>query len=234
MIHIHQVPKLKDKDYSSSPFCMKLELYLKAMNLNYENHFNLEFNKSPTGKMPYIEMAGKKFADSNLIIQMLEQQNQNSIDKHLSLEQKAISTAFIRLCEDSLYYAGVYSRWIDKNNDSWKKDFLEATSLPKVMATIIYPVAKKNILRQLKAVGVTKLTNTEIYAKAEKDLQAIADFIGSKKYFFNDKVSLVDLVVFSFIKNIGDGSCGKKMQSLVDQLKISTFLEAMQNEFDIR
>ncbi|WP_144242730.1 glutathione S-transferase family protein [Candidatus Francisella endociliophora] len=234
MIHLHQLPKLKDKEYSCSPFCMKLELYLKAMDLNYQNHFNLEFNKSPTGKMPYIEMAGKKFADSNLIIQMLEQQNENSIDEHLTLEQKAISIAFIRLCEDSLYPIGVYSRWADKNNDSWKKDFIESTGLPKAMATIVYPVARKNVLRQLKANGITKLTSSEIYSKAEKDLQAIADFLDSRLYFFNDKTSLVDIVAFSFIKNLSDGSCGKKIQNFVSNLNLAAFMENMQQKFDIR
>lgn len=53
MIHLHQLPKLKGKNYSYSHFCLKLELYLKATDLNYQNHFSLEFNKSPTGKMPY-------------------------------------------------------------------------------------------------------------------------------------------------------------------------------------
>ncbi|MDE5004950.1 glutathione S-transferase family protein, partial [Francisella tularensis subsp. holarctica] len=55
MIHLHQLPKLKGRNYSCSTFCLKLELYLKVTNLNYQNLFNLEFNKSPTSKMPYIE-----------------------------------------------------------------------------------------------------------------------------------------------------------------------------------
>lgn len=97
MIHLHQLQKLKGKNYSYSPFCLKLELYLKATDLNYQNHFSLEFNKSPTGKMPYIETMGKKFADSNLTIAMLEKQHQLNLDQHLSAEQKATACAFIRL-----------------------------------------------------------------------------------------------------------------------------------------
>lgn len=34
MIHLHQLPPLKDKSYSCSPFCFKLELYFKAMDIN--------------------------------------------------------------------------------------------------------------------------------------------------------------------------------------------------------
>ena len=108
MIHLRQLPKLKDRNYGCNPFCLKLELYLEATDLNYQDHFNLGFNKSPTGKMLYIETMGKKFADSNLIIVMLEKQYQLNLYQHLSSEQKAIVHAFIRLCEDSLYPVGVY------------------------------------------------------------------------------------------------------------------------------
>ncbi|AEE26437.1 glutathione S-transferase family protein [Francisella hispaniensis] len=233
MIHLHQLPKLKGRNYSCSPFCLKLELYLKATDLNYQNHFNLEFNKSPTGKMPYIETMGKKFADSNLIIAMLEKQYQLNLDQHLSSEQKAVAHAFIRLCEDSLYPVGVYSRWVDKDNYIWKKEFIESIGLPKAMANIVYPVAKRNILRQLKANGITNLTNNEIYSKAESDLQAISDYLGSKEYFFNDKLSLVDIVVFSFIINILDGSCGKRLANFLVSLKLDNFIKNMQDFFNV-
>lgn len=233
MIHLHQLPKLEGRSYSCSPFCIKLQLYLKATRLDYKNHFSLEFNKSPTGKMPYIEMMGKKYADSNLIIKELEKQNQICIDEHLTVEQKAISVAFIRLCEDSLYWATIYSRWADKNNDTWKKEFIEATKLPKVMANIIYPGAKRNMLRQLKANSITNLTNSEIYSKAEKDLQAITDFLANKRYFFNDKISLVDIVVFSFIQNMIDGSCGRRLQNFTTGLALDAFIDNMQQKFNI-
>ena len=233
MIRLHQLPKLKGKNYSCSPFCLKLELYLKATDLNYQNHFSLEFNKSPTGKMPYIETMGKKFADSNLIIAMLEKQHQLNLDQHLSAEQKAIACAFIRLCEDSLYWAGLYSRWVDKDNYSWKKEFIGSTKLPKAMVSIVYPFAKRNILRQLKANGITNLTNNEIYSKAERDLKAIADYLGSKGYFFNNRISLVDIVVFSFIINMLDSSCGKRLANFLVSLKLDNFIKNMQDSFNI-
>ncbi|BCD90118.1 glutathione S-transferase [Francisella halioticida] len=231
MIHLHQLPPLKDRGYSCSPFCLKLELYFKAMDISYKNHFNLEFNKSPTGKMPYIETMGKKFADSNLIIKMLEQQSQTSIDSHLDSQQKAISTAFIRLCEDSLYWVGIYGRWADKNNVIWKKDFIESTSLPKAMANIVYPVAKRNILRQLKAAGVVNLTNDEIYSRAEENLRAIADFINDRKYSFNDQISLLDLVIFSFVIMMYYGSCGKRLQNLLVNTGLTNFIHNIQQIF---
>ena len=231
MIHLYQLPKLADKDYSCSPFCLKMELYLKAMNLSYENNFSLELNKSPTGKLPFIEEAGRKFADSNLIITFLENENGVYLNEHLSKEQNAISGAFIRLCEDSLYNVGVYARWCDSDNKSWKKEFTESASLPKLMSGLVYGATKKNITRQLSASGLLALTDSEIYSRAEKDLKSIVDYLNSRECFFNDKVSLVDIVVFSFLQIMSDGSCGQKLQYAVEQLDFTNFMSAMRKKF---
>ena len=231
MIHLHQLPKLAGKEYSCSPFCLKMELYLKVMNFNYENNFSLELNKSPTGKMPFIEEGGRKFADSNLIIEHLENEHGVFLDKSLSKEQRAISNAFIRLCEDSLYDVGVYARWCDVDNKLWKKSFIEFAKLPKLMSGLVYGAAKKNITRQLQSSGLLVLTNREIYRRAEKDLKSISDYLNSREHFFNEKVSLVDIVVFSFLQIMLDGSCGQKLQYMVEQLDFTNFIATMRKKF---
>ena len=232
MIHLHQLPKVVGREYSCSPFCIKMELYLKAMDISYQNHFSLELNKSPTGKMPYIETEGKKIADSNFIIKYLEQKNNISIDNHLNNCQKATSLAFIRLCEDSLYWSVVYSRWID-NNSSWKKNFSDLSKLPNVMKNIAYAVVKKNVSRQIKAQGLNSLSKSEIYQKAENDIKAIADFLDGRDSFFCGKVSLVDITVFSFLVILYDGSCGNKLQNLTKNTKIEPFIKNMSKLFDL-
>ena len=188
-------------------------------------------NKSPTGKLPFIEEAGRKYADSNLIITHLESKKGISLNEHLTKEQNAIGNAFIRLCEDSLYWVIVYSRWCDSDNKSWKKGFIESTSLPKLMSALVYGAAKKNIIRQLKASGLLALTNSEIYSRAEKDLKTIADYLNSRECFLNDKVSLVDIVVFSFLKIILDGYCGQKLQYALEHLDFTNFMNTMNKKF---
>ena len=226
MIHLHQLPKMINQEYSYSPFCLKMELYLKVMKLDYKNNYNLEFNKSPTGRMPYIETNGKKFADSDLIIKYIEKDKSISIDSHLSDEQVSISTAFIRLCEDSLYWSLQYSRWSDRNNTAWKKIFISTSGLPSIMGGIVYPTSKRNMMRQL-GIHFSTLSTKEIYSKTKDDIKAISNFLGSKKYFFNDKISIVDIVVFSFFTMFTNGSCGKKMEYLFNEYDLSNFMDNM-------
>ena len=230
MIHLHQLPKMPDQEYSYSPFCLKMELYLKVMELDYKNDYNLEFNKSPTGKMPYIETNGKKFADSDLIIKFLEKDGAASIDHHLTSEQKSISTAFIRLCEDSLYWRLLYSRWSDRDNVNWKKIFISTSGLPSIMGGIVYPTAKRNVARQL-GIHFSTLSKREVYSKANDDIEAIADFLGTKRFLFNDKISLVDIVVFSFLTMLENGSCGQKMAYILNQNDFGFFIDNMKSKF---
>ncbi|MFC4892605.1 glutathione S-transferase family protein [Pseudofrancisella aestuarii] len=232
MIHLYQLPKFKDKEYSMSPFCLKLELYFKAMGIDYVNQFSLELSKSPTGKMPYIETQGKKYADSGLIIDMLESESGNSLDSPLSKEQKAQAWAFIRMCEDNIYWVGVYSRWIDSDNaTNWKSILQETVGMPKIMLNLLFPAMKRGVIKQLKGQGLLLLSKKEIYQKAEKDIKAIADFLNGRKYFFNGKLSLVDIVVFSMLVMSLNGSCSKRLLNIVKENNLENFIENINTKY---
>ncbi len=53
-----------------SPFCVKLETFLKMAQLPYKTAAP-HFKKAPTQKIPYIEIDGQLIGDSGLIIDFL-------------------------------------------------------------------------------------------------------------------------------------------------------------------
>ena len=53
---------------NASPFCLKLELYLRMAGLPYRNRYTLELHRAPKGKLPWIDDDGIAMADSGLII----------------------------------------------------------------------------------------------------------------------------------------------------------------------
>ena len=53
-----------------SPFALKLETYLRLKKVPYECVYSFKFSKK--GQIPYIELNGEQIADSNIIIQELE------------------------------------------------------------------------------------------------------------------------------------------------------------------
>jgi len=94
---------------ASSPFCSKLEYYLRYNKIPFEIVLD---RPGPKSKWPYIEWNGETLADSTLIIDRLNKDFNVNLDLDLSKEEKSISLAFQRLIEEHAFFAMVYFRWV--------------------------------------------------------------------------------------------------------------------------
>jgi glutathione S-transferase len=133
---------------NASPFCMKVETYLRMTGLPYECPRGASHMKAPKGKLPYIEDDGKIVADSSFIIEYLKETYGDALDGWLSPAQRASALAFQRLLEEDLYWAAVYSRWVDE--PGWavvRKAFFGHLPLPLRIA--LPPLARRGIRFQL-------------------------------------------------------------------------------------
>ena len=107
MITLYQFP-VRGGLPNPSPFCMKLETYLRMADLEYEVRAVLRPG-SRTGKCPYIVIDGETLTDSSLIIAALESRFGHRVDGKLTLAQRGESLAFQRLLEEHLYWVSVYA-----------------------------------------------------------------------------------------------------------------------------
>src|SRR5579862_3366741 len=112
MIYLHQYPAIWGLP-SLSPFCVKVESYLRMANLAYEIVVETNPRKGPKGKMPVIRDGNHIIADSSFIIDYLDKTYTVGLDKKLNNKEKALSYAVQKMIEDHLYYVLLYSRWID-------------------------------------------------------------------------------------------------------------------------
>jgi len=74
-----------------SPFCMKVETYLRMAGLSYEVIHGAVPFKAPKKKLPYIEDGTQVVADSGFIFKYLKQTYGDELDENLS----AIGSPFI-------------------------------------------------------------------------------------------------------------------------------------------
>uniref|UniRef100_A0A915E5F1 Peptidase S1 domain-containing protein n=1 Tax=Ditylenchus dipsaci TaxID=166011 RepID=A0A915E5F1_9BILA len=115
VINLIQVPRTKII-VSVSPYAIKLETWLRINNLNYVNVSN-EFSKaSSKEQIPFIEVNGRQFADTNIIIDKLKDMYNLTIDQNLNSIEKAKARAIIVLIEESLFRCYVYNL---SQNISW-------------------------------------------------------------------------------------------------------------------
>lgn len=181
----------------ASPFCMKAMILLKMAGLDYEFEPG-DPRKGPKGKTPWIVDDGKTVADTTFIRLHLEQKYGVDFDKGLSDYGKAVAWAFERLCEDHLYYAVLHERWmVDANFVVGPKEFFEAVPMP--MRYAASALVRKQIERDLKGQGLGRHTRKEMMLLARRDVDALAQQLGTKPFMMGDDPTSLDAIAFPTI-----------------------------------
>ncbi len=186
---------------NASPFCMKLETYLRMAGLPFESVYTLNLARSPKGKLPYIDDDGTVVADSSLAIEHLKARHGDSLDGWLSPTERAVALAMRRLTEENLYWAMLYARWIDETG--WpltRKAFFGRMPVP--LKWFVPHLARRGIRRELSGHGMGRHSPEEIYAIGKTDLTALAEFLGAKPFMMGDRASSLDATAYAFFANI--------------------------------
>ena len=125
-----------------SPFCMKVEAYLRLAGIEYETQLVTDPGKGPNGKAPWIVDDEKTLPDSRLIIEHLNRKHGYPLKGNLSDQQLASHHALGRMLEESTYWVIVYERWIVPENAPTIREAFFG-SLPGPMRKLIFIVAQQ-------------------------------------------------------------------------------------------
>lgn len=183
-----------------SPFCYKVEIYLQLAKLPYEIIPTLS-HKAPRGKLPYLVDGNKTIPDSSEIIDYLKKTYGDTLDQDLLVSEHAQGHLLRRVCEESLYFVLVYSRWLDP--DFWpdtKKAFF--SDLPPVIKNIIPGLVQSGIKKSLRGQGYGRHTPEQIYHIGAQDLQAIASTLQPKTFAVADNPTSYDATLYAFLSSI--------------------------------
>lgn len=199
-ITLYQFPRMWGIP-NPSPFCVKIETYLRMAGLDYKVAPNGDLRKAPKGKFPYISDSERVIADSAFIVDYLVKTYGDRVDNHLSAREKAEAHAVGKMCEESLYWTALYSRWVEPQN--WtilKADLFKM--LPPLLRGIIPGIVRKRVFRDLRGQGYGRHNRDEVYSIGKKDLQALSDYLGEKDFIMGDKPSSIDATVFGMLINL--------------------------------
>lgn len=197
MITLYSFPPLGNLP-SLSPFCFKLETYLKLAGLDYKTVYPAMPGKAPKGKLPYIEENGRTIADSGFIIDHLEAARGGGLDAGMGEAERAVALAFRRLFEENLYWGLVYARWLDEANWPQAKRVLFGKA-PLPIKLIGPPLARRAVRKEIMGHGIGRHSREEIYRIALADLKAASAFLGDKPYFMGDRPRTIDATAHAFL-----------------------------------
>ncbi len=184
-----------------SPFCMKLECFLRMTELDYETVTVQRPEKAPKGKCPYIVDGAGEMGDSELIMDHLVDTYGKDPDQGLDDGQRAVSRAFQAMLDERLYWVLVYSRWLEPA--LWpqiRAEFFAALPLP--LRGLVSLLVRRGIRRQLWQQGMGRHQAEEVYGFGVADLRALATQLGDREYFHGDRPTRIDACVLSHTANI--------------------------------
>ena len=186
-----------------SPFCLKAEMLMTQLGLDYDMEVQADPRKAPKGKLPYLIADGRKIADSELIVEYLNDITEGRVFAGLSARDRALGLATSRLVDDHLYWIFVASRWLD---DEWFPNVVEGFFhiAPRPVRGFIARRARKEVEQTYHLQGLGRHTQAEQEGFARRDLQALQDAVNEGDFLFGGEPCVYDFAIAGFMAGVFD------------------------------
>jgi glutathione S-transferase len=216
-----------------SPFCLKIEMLLKALDLPFVIDERPDPRKAPKGKLPYLEVGGKKLPDSELIVQYLDEITQGKVFAGISAKDRAYGVALTRLAEDHLYWLMVASRWLD---DQWWPNIVEGFFhiAPAPVRPLVATLARRQVRQTYNLHGLGRHSLAEQRGFAQRDLQALEDAVDADGFLFSATPNVYDFTVASIMAGIYDNKPATWLTDLAgDYAQLHAYTERVQQHMGV-
>jgi glutathione S-transferase len=177
-----------------SPFCCKLETWLRIAHVPYEVVEIADPRKGPKGKLPFIEDAGVRIADTSIIVDHLVRTRGVDPDACLNISQRASALLVQRTLEEHYAFILAYTHLV-------REEGLEHTrarfaSVPAIIRPLVARAVYGRIKKVLWQQGVLRHSHEEIVESALRDWRAVLTVMCDGPFFFGDEPTGVDAIVF--------------------------------------
>jgi glutathione S-transferase len=196
MIVLHQFPRVWGL-LNPSPFCLKLEAWLRLADLPYRIEPLSDPALAPKGKGPFIEESGRRIGDSALIIEHLRRTRGVDPDVGLSPAERGVGRAVRIMLEEHLYFAALYTRWVEDAGWPVVRDTFLG-QLPPVAQDAV----RRHVGDRIVAQGMGLHTPEEIHALGTADIDALGAILGAREFLLAERPTAVDCAAFAFVHNL--------------------------------
>ena len=177
-----------------SPFCCKLETWLRIAQIPYEVVDTPDPRKGPKGKLPFIEDDGVRIADSSRIIDHLVRTRGVDPDAHLDAGQRSIALLVQRTLEEHYAFVLAYTHLL--RDEGFRHTRTRFNSVPAIMRPLVSSMVQRQIRDLLWKQGILRHSDEEIVEAALRDWRAVLAAMSEGPFFFGDEAAGVDAIVF--------------------------------------
>src|SRR5262245_60241278 len=180
-----------------SPSCCKLETWLRIARIPYEVVDTPDPRKGPKGKLPFIEDAGMRIADSSVIVDHLVKTRGVDPDAHLDSSQRAIALLVQRTLEEHYAFILAYTHLV--RDEGVRHTRARFNSVPAIVRPLVAGTVRRHIKNVLWQQGILRHSHDEIVEFALRDWRAVLMVMSDGPFFFGDEPTSIDAVVFGVL-----------------------------------
>jgi glutathione S-transferase len=177
-----------------SPFCCKLETWLRIGGIPYEVVDTPDPRKAPRGKLPFIEDAGVRIADTSIIVDHLAKTRGVDPDTRLDASQRAIALLVQRTLEEHYAFVLAYTHLV--RDEGLQHTRARFDSVPAIVRPLVAGMVRGQIKKILWQQGILRHTDEEIVESALRDWRAVLTVMSDGPFFFGNEPTAVDAIVF--------------------------------------
>jgi glutathione S-transferase len=229
MIRLHTFPPAFGLR-NVSPFCLKVEMALTYIDMEFEIVEMADPREAPKGKLPFVDIDGEVIADSELILCRLDEMSQGRLYSGLTPQQMGEGYAFTRLAEDHLYWLMVSSRWLE---DGWFPNIVEGFFgfVPSLLRGFASSAARREVRKTLNLHGLGRHTREEQAGFLRRDLAAISDTVKDGRFIVGEDMTAFDFAIAALLAGLMDN----KPETWVSQIaseypELSAYAERVQEK----
>lgn len=216
---------------SPSPFAIKLMTWLRMAGLPYEAPLMRGPPRSPTRKIPYVELpAGELVHDSGLIIARLSSDHGIDLDRDLTPRARATGHAIRRMCEEHLYFAGLWERWVSNAGfEASARDYF--AHLPAVVRLVLPRLLRRRMRQYLHGQGLGRHRPESLVNLATADLDALAAHLDGNDFVLGS-LSSVDATAYGFLCALRSHPFESALRDAIEQRSaLVDYVERMRDRY---
>jgi len=181
---------------------LTIQAFLNMCNLEYtiEMRANAE-HMSPSGRLPFIRANKFIIAEVDPIVSFVNTKG-ITLTSHLDASQKADMRAYMSLVSNVLGNAETYLTWMDNVTYCEVTKPRYGSAYPWPLNHILTWQKKQQAYKRLSALGWTAKSLEEVYQEVEQCCVALSERLDNQQYFFDDKPTELDALVFGHLFSI--------------------------------
>jgi glutathione S-transferase len=177
-----------------SPFCCKLETWLRITGIPYETVDTTDPRKGPKGKLPFIEDAGVRIADTSIIVDHLVKTRGVDPDARLDASQRATALLVQRTLEEHFAFVLAYTHLVRAGGLQHTRARFDP--VPSLIRPLVIHTVQRQIKKLLWYQGILRHSDKEIIDSGVRDWRAVLAVMSDGPFFFGNEPTGGDAIVF--------------------------------------